>query len=187
MLGANLNQQGRSCSKFIPLNSCIVRDAMGHIHDERPTKRLQGRREQDQKRKITKSVDAYSRGTNLRKLSNGNIAAFACGPLKRERYINPRMEVELVNFKAELEKRFKKSAIQGFIFPRTQSYSISSHSSHRDIRLPRDRAYNLPEIRQSSSKNFDRSSDHSSSKTSATHRVMPNQNYVEYENNSRQL
>ena len=160
---------------------------MAQIHDDRSVKRLQRRREQDQKRKITKSVDDYSRGTNLKKLSNGNIAAFACEPLKRERYINPKMEVELVNFKAELEKRFKKSAIQGFMFPRTQTYNSGSHSSHHDIRLPRDRAYNLPEIRQSLSKNTDRNSDNSSTKTSNTHQVMAPQNYIEYENNSRQM
>ena len=62
-------------------------------------KRFVKRRENDKQRVATKSVDAYSRGLDVERLSNGNIPAYAWGPLKRERYINPKMEVELVNFK----------------------------------------------------------------------------------------
>ena len=31
--------------------------------------------------------------------SNGNIVANACGPLKKPRYVNPKIEKELVEFK----------------------------------------------------------------------------------------
>lgn len=57
------------------------------------------RREKERQKKTTKSVDAYSRGIALHRLSNGNIPAYAWGPLKRDRYINPKMEIELKNFK----------------------------------------------------------------------------------------
>jgi len=36
----------------------------------------------------------------------GNIIALACGPLKRKRYINPKIELELVDFKNEIEEKF---------------------------------------------------------------------------------
>jgi hypothetical protein len=32
-------------------------------------------------------------------LPNGNTPAYACGPLKKERYINPKIEQELIEFK----------------------------------------------------------------------------------------
>ena len=46
-----------------------------------------------------------------RKAANGNYVAFACGPLKRPRYINERIEQELIEFKKEIEDRFSKSKI----------------------------------------------------------------------------
>lgn len=33
------------------------------------------------------------------KLPNGNIPTYACGPLTKSRYINPKIEEELVEFK----------------------------------------------------------------------------------------
>jgi hypothetical protein len=41
--------------------------------------------------------------------SNGNIIALACGPLKKARYVNPKIELELVDFKKEIEEKFYKS------------------------------------------------------------------------------
>jgi hypothetical protein len=44
-----------------------------------------------------------------RKTASGNYVAYACGPLKRPRYINEHIEQELVEFKKEIEDRFSKS------------------------------------------------------------------------------
>ena len=49
--------------------------------------------------------------------SSGNIIALACGPLLRQRYINPKIEAELVDFKKEIEDKFAKSKIKNFKFP----------------------------------------------------------------------
>jgi hypothetical protein len=52
-------------------------------------------------------------------LANGNIAAYACGPLKKQRYINPKIETELVEFKEEIEEKFHASDVnKRFVFPR---------------------------------------------------------------------
>ena len=50
--------------------------------------------------------------------SQGNIIALACGPLKRRRYINPKIELELVDFKKEIEEKFAKSPLKKFQMPR---------------------------------------------------------------------
>jgi len=50
--------------------------------------------------------------------SQGNIIALACGPLKRRRYINQKIELELIDFKKEIEEKFAKSALQKFQMPR---------------------------------------------------------------------
>ena len=42
----------------------------------------------------------------------------ACGPLKRKRYINPKIELELVEFKKEIEEKFEKSPLRSFVMPR---------------------------------------------------------------------
>ena len=52
--------------------------------------------------------------------SEGNIIALACGPLKKKRYINPKIELELVEFKKEIEDKFAKSAIKKFVMPKQQ-------------------------------------------------------------------
>jgi len=49
--------------------------------------------------------------------SNGNIIALANGELKRARYINPKIEAELVDFKKEIEEKFAKSKLRAFKFP----------------------------------------------------------------------
>lgn len=50
--------------------------------------------------------------------SQGNIIALACGPLKRKRYINPKIELELIDFKKEIEEKFGKSPLKKFQMPR---------------------------------------------------------------------
>ena len=67
------------------------------------------------------------------RLSNGYIPALACGPLKRQRYINDRMEIELENFKIEVARRFKNSKITEFQFPRALNKS-GSNSPVEDYR-----------------------------------------------------
>ena len=53
-----------------------------------------------------------------RRAANGNYVAYACGPLRRPRYINERIEEELVDFKKEIEERFEKSDVNAkFKFP----------------------------------------------------------------------
>ena len=49
--------------------------------------------------------------------SQGNIIALACGPLRRKRYINQKIELELVDFKKEIEEKFLKSALRKFQMP----------------------------------------------------------------------
>jgi len=44
--------------------------------------------------------------------------SLACGPLKRQRYINPKIELELVDFKKEIEEKFEKSPLRSFSMPR---------------------------------------------------------------------
>jgi len=45
------------------------------------------------------------------KADSGNIIGLACGPLKKARYINPKIETELVEFKKEIEEKFHKSKL----------------------------------------------------------------------------
>lgn len=54
-----------------------------------------------------------------RRAANGNYIAFACGPLRRPRYINERIELELIDFKKEIEDKFAKSQVNHlFRFPK---------------------------------------------------------------------
>lgn len=65
--------------------------------------------ESDEVLKLISEPPVISGMTSVRsdkELRNGNIPAFACGPLKKERYINDKMEEELILFKQEVEKRF---------------------------------------------------------------------------------
>ena len=41
----------------------------------------------------------------------------ACGKLQRPRYINPKIETELIDFKKEIEEKFAKSKLRAFKFP----------------------------------------------------------------------
>lgn len=56
--------------------------------------------------------------TGEQRTSQGNIIALACGPLKRKRYINPKIELELIDFKKEIEEKFEKSPLRAFVMPR---------------------------------------------------------------------
>ena len=60
--------------------------------------------------------------------SKGNIIALACGPLRKKRYINPKIEVELVDFKKEIEEKFEKSPLRAFIMPRRQEENVGETS-----------------------------------------------------------
>lgn len=51
-------------------------------------------------------------------MSNGYIIALACGPLKRQRYINSKIELELRDFKKEIEEKFAKSKLATFQMPK---------------------------------------------------------------------
>jgi len=60
-----------------------------------------------------------------RQLGSGNYIGFACGPLKRPRYINERIEQELVEFKQEIEERFAESNVnKTFKFPRDRHLEL---------------------------------------------------------------
>lgn len=55
--------------------------------------------------------------------SSGNIIALACGPLKKgKRYINPKIELELVDFKKEIEEKFEKSLLKRFVMPKIDEH-----------------------------------------------------------------
>jgi len=45
------------------------------------------------------------------------LIGLACGPLKKPRYINPKIETELLDFKKEIEDKFRKSKLRTFKFP----------------------------------------------------------------------
>ena len=64
-----------------------------------------------------------------RRAANGNYVrtefsykyqvCYACGPLRRPRYINEKIELELIEFKKEIEEKFAKSTMnKNFAFPR---------------------------------------------------------------------
>ena len=45
------------------------------------------------------------------------IVSYSNGPLKRPRYINPKIEEELIDFKKEIEEKFTKSKLRPFVMP----------------------------------------------------------------------
>ena len=87
-------------------------------------------------------------GTQEKRTSVGNIIALACGKLKRPRYINPKIEAELVDFKKEIEEKFAKSKLRSFKFPlkkmapklpdtmRTSRYNSNDFGGDKDIMAP---------------------------------------------------
>ena len=50
--------------------------------------------------------------------ANGYYVAYACGPLKKQRYINPKIEQELEEFKKEIDQKFQKAEMTQYHFPR---------------------------------------------------------------------
>ena len=50
---------------------------------------------------------------------NGNIIAFTGRPLENisDRYINPKIEEELKDFKKEIEEKYAKSRLKNYSFP----------------------------------------------------------------------
>jgi hypothetical protein len=39
---------------------------------------------------------------------------------KGKRYINPKIELELIDFKKEIEEKYEKSALRKFVMPKEQ-------------------------------------------------------------------
>lgn len=84
----------------------------------------------DRNHRLTKShnFDSICKDSNNRSVllegeqrtSQGNIIALACGPLKKKRYINHKIELELVDFKKEIEEKFEKSPLRRFVMPLMQ-------------------------------------------------------------------
>ena len=54
---------------------------------------------------------------NEEKTANGNIISYTDGPLTKPRYINPKIEEELVDFKKEIQEKFTKSKLRAFKMP----------------------------------------------------------------------
>ena len=88
-------------------------------------------------------------GSMEQRASSGNIIGLACGPLTKQRYINPKIEAELVDFKKEIEEKFAKSKLVSFGFPR------KSAPSPKQMKLPN------PSMRSSRFDFSDRKSDRS--------------------------
>jgi septin family protein len=64
----------------------------------------------------------------------------ACGPLKKQRYINNKIEEELKDFKKEIEGKFKKSEIRTFTMPRISEpeYREDVETLKYGLRVPRN-------------------------------------------------
>ena len=50
-------------------------------------------------------------------MSNGNIVGNTSSRKIEERYINPKIEAELLDFKKEIEEKFASSELKTFKFP----------------------------------------------------------------------
>jgi hypothetical protein len=62
-----------------------------------------------------------------RRAANGNYIAYACGPLRRPRYINEKIEEELVEFKKEIEEKFAASKVnKEFKYPRLPTATMNA-------------------------------------------------------------
>lgn len=72
-----------------------------------------------------------------KRASSGNIIGLTNGPLTKARYVNKKIEIELVEFKKEIEEKFAKSKIKQFKFPLVASPRVTklpnptNRSSHR--------------------------------------------------------
>lgn len=73
-------------------------------------------------------------------MGSGNYIGFACGPLKRPRYINERIEQELVEFKQEIEERFAESRVNTeFRFPRNKKLELKQIQLESSQRVGREK------------------------------------------------
>ena len=52
--------------------------------------------------------------------STGCIFSFACGPLSKQRYINPKLERELIDFRREVEAKHAKAETARYRYPRKE-------------------------------------------------------------------
>jgi hypothetical protein len=52
---------------------------------------------------------------------DGKVYSLACGALIRPRYVNPKLERELVEFKVEVEDKFNKGETRDYIFPKRKT------------------------------------------------------------------
>jgi hypothetical protein len=120
---------------LINLNAREAGNNLSNINRlENMKRRLQKRRQYEvNKRNEARSVENMPQGMYEKRLSNGYIAAYACGPLLRQRYINEMMEVELANFKVEVVKRHENSKITKFKFPRKLNISNDEMKDHLAI------------------------------------------------------
>ena len=78
------------------------------------------RRQEVTMKSITMNTELSQSNFEEKRLTNGNIPALACGPLSKPRYINPKMEQELLAFKSEVEERFANSDLTSYVFPKPQ-------------------------------------------------------------------
>ncbi|PCI27390.1 hypothetical protein COB52_04875 [Candidatus Kaiserbacteria bacterium] len=78
--------------------------------------------------------------------SNGNIIGLACGPLSRPRYINDKIEVELLEFKREIEERFAKSDVNAkFVFPLMQQ-QLHAKSPQTSTKHGNSKTFDFPPV-----------------------------------------
>lgn len=52
--------------------------------------------------------------------STGCTFSFACGPLSKQRYINPKLERELIDFRREVEAKHAKAETARYRYPRRE-------------------------------------------------------------------
>ena len=64
-------------------------------------------------------------------LPSGYTVSLACGPLKKARYINPKIEKELVEFKEEISEKYEASDMN-------KTYSFPKKSGQINPRISRN-------------------------------------------------
>ena len=81
--------------------------------------------------------------------SEEDLVAYACGPLKKPRYINQKIERELEDFKKEVEGKFNRSPIRDYSFPkkseRKSKYDLEEDNYCFDQVLQQEEI-NLPHV-----------------------------------------
>ena len=75
------------------------------------------------------------------------MIAYACGPLKKPRYINEKIEKELLDFKQEVEDKFKKSPLRNFKFPLKEEIEIDdSYGLDQILGTQEVEQFSLPQV-----------------------------------------